>query len=548
MPRSLQKFCQPWNSAKDKSCRALPDDTFGQANHKFLAQYSIIILQLMGIRSILAKPFAAYIASETRKWSMQPARYQMKTFRHLIEQGRGTVFGRDHHFADIHSHDDFKKRVPIRDYEALKGYVGQVLEGRSDILWKGKPEYFAKTSGTTSGTKYIPISKASIPNHINGARNALLSYVHESGNAKFLDGGLIFLSGSPELDEKAGIKTGRLSGIVNHHVPGYLRSNQKPTYETNCIQDWEEKLEKIIDETIHEDMTLISGIPPWVQMYFDRIQARTGKKIKDVFPNFSMFVYGGVNFEPYRARLEESIGKKIASVETYPASEGFIAYQDSQVHPGLLLLLDSGIFFEFVPAEEYFNENPRRLSIEEVELGKNYALIINSNAGLWGYSIGDTIKFISKDPYRILVTGRIKHFISAFGEHVIGEEVEKAMKFTMEKFPEASLIEFTVAPQVTPSSGLPHHEWLIEFSRPPSDMAAFAIELDNQMRGLNVYYDDLISGNILQTLKITTLHKNAFIDYMKSLGKLGGQNKVPRLSNDRTLADALKVLITHERD
>jgi hypothetical protein len=494
----------------------------------------------MGIRSFLAKPFAAYVAAETKKWSQEPGKYQEKVFQHLVDQGRSTQFGKDHNFDAIRNYDDFRKQVPVRDYEELKPYIEAVVEGKPDILWKGKPAYFAKTSGTTSGTKYIPISKESVPNHINGARNALLSYVHESGNADFLDGGLIFLSGSPELAEKAGIKTGRLSGIVNHHVPGYLRSNQKPTYETNCIEDWEEKLERIIDETLHEDMTLISGIPPWVQMYFDRIQARTGKRIKDVSPNFSMFVYGGVNFEPYRGRLEESIGKKIASIETYPASEGFIAYQDSQTTPGLLLLLNSGIFFEFIPADEYFNENPPRLSIDEVELGKNYALIINSNAGLWGYSIGDMVKFISKNPYRLLVTGRIKHFISAFGEHVIGEEVEKAMKLTMAKFPEVELVEFTVAPQVTPAEGLPHHEWLVEFSRPPQNMEAFLAELDQQMRNLNVYYDDLITGNILRTLKITTLRKNAFIDYMKSQGKLGGQNKVPRLSNDRKIAEAME--------
>ncbi len=493
----------------------------------------------MGIRSVLAKPFAAYIDRQTKNWSLNPVSYQNQVFKALIEGGRSTLFGKDHGFGDIKSHRDFIKQVPIRDYEALKPYVEKVLHGEENILWKGKPAYFAKTSGTTSGTKYIPITKESVPNHINSARNALLSYIHETGNASFLDGGLIFLSGSPELEQKAGINTGRLSGIVNHHVPGYLRSNQKPSYTTNCIEDWEEKLDKIIEETLHEDMTLISGIPPWVQMYFDRIQSRTGKKIKDVFPNFSMFVYGGVNFEPYRAKLFESIGKKIDSIETYPASEGFIAYQDSQKAEGLILLLNSGIFFEFVPAEEYFNEKPSRLSIEEVELGKNYAVIINNNAGLWGYSLGDTVKFVSKNPYRIIVSGRIKHFISAFGEHVIGEEVEKAMKFTMQKFPEVELVEFTVAPQVAPKEGMPHHEWLIEFSNAPHDLTAFSQELDNQLRTLNVYYDDLISGNILTKLKVVPLRKNAFIDYMKSLGKLGGQNKVPRLSNDRKIAEEL---------
>ncbi len=497
----------------------------------------------MGIRSILAKPFAAYVASQTKRWSLNPAPFQHNTLQYLTGEASKTQFGRDHQFSAIKNHEDFKKNVPIRDYEELKPYVEEVVKGKPDILWKGKPAYFAKTSGTTSGTKYIPISKESIPNHINGARNALLSYVHETGKAAFLDGGLIFLSGSPELDEKAGIKTGRLSGIVNHHVPGYLRSNQKPSYQTNIIEDWEEKLEKIIDETIDTNMTLISGIPPWAQMYFDRIQARTGKKIKDVFPNFSMFVYGGVNFEPYRAKLFDTIGKKIDSIETYPASEGFIAYQDTQTEPGLLLLLNAGIFFEFVPTEEYFSANPRRLNIEEVEVGKNYAVIINSNAGLWGYSIGDTIKFVSKNPYRIVVTGRIKHFISAFGEHVIGEEVEKAMKRTLEKFPDAEIVEFTVAPQVTPSGGLPYHEWFIEFSKLPSNIDAFSLELDKHMRDLNVYYDDLISGNILRTLRITSLPKNAFIDYMKSLGKLGGQNKVPRLSNDRKIANELHKLI-----
>lgn len=493
----------------------------------------------MGLRSVLAKPFAAFIAAETKKWSLHPAKFQHATLTRLIDGGTATVFGKDHDFQSIKDHADFKKQVPIRDYEDLKPYIDKVVAGKPDILWKGKPIYLAKTSGTTSGTKYIPITRESIPNHINSARNAILSYVHETGKAAFLDGGLIFLSGSPELSDKNGVKTGRLSGIVNHHVPGYLRSNQKPGYQTNCIADWEEKLERIIDETINERMTLISGIPPWVQMYFDRIQERTGKKIKDVFPDFSMFIYGGVNFEPYRGRLEESIGRRIDSIETYPASEGFIAYQDSQHEPGLLLLLNSGIFFEFIPVDEYFNENPTRLNIEEVQLDRNYAVIINSNAGMWGYSIGDTVKFVSRNPYRVVVTGRIKHFISAFGEHVIGEEVEKAIGFTCLRFPDTELIEFTVAPQVTPADGLPHHEWFVEFSRTPADLDAFSLELDNQLRQLNVYYDDLIAGNILRRLRITPLKRNTFIDYMKSLGKLGGQNKVPRLSNDRRIADAL---------
>lgn len=495
----------------------------------------------MGIRSLLAKPFASIIDAQTKRWAAQPGLSQERIRRSIVTKAIDTQFGKDHHFSELTSYDDFKKSVPVKDYEELKPYFDLITEGKPDIMWPGKPAYLSKTSGTTSGTKYIPITRDSIPNHINSARNALLSYVHESGRSAFLDDKLIFLSGSPELAQKSGINTGRLSGIVNHHVPGYLRGNQLPSYETNCIDDWEEKLEKIIDETIDEKMSLISGIPPWVQMYFDRLQARTGKKIMDVFPDFSLFVYGGVNFEPYRAKLFESIGKKIDSIELYPASEGFIAYQDSQHEEGMLMLLNSGIFYEFIPADEFFDKTPTRLSIEEVELGKNYALIINSNAGLWGYSIGDTIKFVSKNPYRIIVSGRIKHFISAFGEHVIGEEVEKAMKATMEQFPEVELVEFTVAPQVTPKDGLPHHEWLVEFANPPSDIKAFSEKLDDHLRTLNVYYDDLITGNILRTLVITSLKRNSFIEYMKSLGKLGGQNKVPRLSNDRKIADAIGV-------
>ena len=264
------------------------------------------------------------------------------------------------------------------------------------------------------------------------------------------------------------------------------------------------------------------------------------KKIKDVFPEFSVFVYGGVNFDPYRVKLYETIGKEIDSIETYPASEGFIAYQDRYDEEGLLMLLNSGIFYEFIPTDEYFNENPTRLTIDQVELGVNYAVIINSNAGLWGYSIGDTVKFISKDPYRLLVTGRIKHFISAFGEHVIGQEVERAMKFTCEKHPETEVVEFTVAPSINPEQGQSNHQWYVSFANEPSDISQFTADLDAKLCELNTYYDDLIVGNILKRLEVISLQEDAFINYMKAEGKLGGQNKVPRLSNDRKIADVLE--------
>lgn len=492
----------------------------------------------MKFKSYLAKPFATYILKQIKKSMANAVADQESTFTSLIKNGSKTEFGKEHHFEGIKSYDDFKKNVPIREYEDFKSYIDKIKEGKQNILWKGFPIYFAKTSGTTSGIKYIPITKDSIPNHINTARNALLCYMAQTGKLDFANGKMIFLSGSPELERVGGIPTGRLSGIVNHHIPRYLRSNQLPSFETNCIDDWEEKLSKIVDETLKERMTLISGIPPWIQMYFDELEKKSGKKIKDIFPDFSVMVQGGVNFEPYKAKLFESIGKKIDTIELYPASEGFFAFQDSQTENGLLLNTDSGIFYEFVSVEEISNENPTRLSLKDVELNKNYALIISSNAGLWAYNLGDTIKFVSKNPYRILVTGRVKHFISAFGEHVIGEEVEDALQKAAET-ENIKITEFTVAPHISSNEAKSYHEWYIEFENVPCDLKEFAKKVDTNLRKKNVYYDDLIKGNILQPLKIRLIQKNGFINYMKSVGKLGGQNKVPRLSNDHKLATEL---------
>ncbi len=493
----------------------------------------------MKIKSFLAKPFASYIYKGIRKGMSHAVADQEAILRYLLKTGRNTVIGKEAKLSDVHCYEEFRQAMPVRDYEQFRPWVDLIKEGKHNVLWKGRPIYFAKTSGTTSGTKYIPITRESIPNHINTARNALLCYMAETGNTKFADGKMIFLSGSPELERVGGIPTGRLSGIVNHHVPKYLRTNQLPSYETNCIEDWETKLQKIVAETINQRMTLISGIPPWMQMYFDELTKSSGKKIGELFPDFSVMVQGGVNFEPYKAKLLESIGRKIDTIELFPASEGFFAFQDSQDVEGLLLNTNSGIFFEFVPAGEIFNENPTRLSLKDVELGVNYALIINNNAGLWGYNIGDTVKFVSLDPYRLVVTGRTKHFISAFGEHVIGEEVEAAMLAASQKH-NLRITEFTVSPFVSADAGKSYHEWFIEFEDQPSSTDSFASDLDTALRNKNVYYDDLIAGNILRPLKITAVRKNGFIDYMKSIGKLGGQNKVPRLSNDRKIATELE--------
>jgi len=497
----------------------------------------------MSIKSFAAKIFASYIRKKIDKWASKPHDTQDKVFQELIEKAKNTKFGKEHNFNKISTHSDFIKNVPIRDYEELKPYVDLMVEGQEDILWPGKPLYYAKTSGTTSGAKYIPLTKESMPTHINAARNAILCYIEDTGKSKFVDGKMIFLQGSPELDEKNGVKLGRLSGIVAHYVPGYLQKNRMPSWETNCIEDWEDKVDAIVTETVKEDMSIISGIPSWVQMYFERLIDKTGKKVGDIFPNFDLFIYGGVNYEPYRSKFENLIGRKVDSIELYPASEGFFAFQDRQDEKGMLLQLDSGMFYEFIKADEFYDKDPKRLLLKDVEIGINYVMIISSTAGLWGYNIGDTIQFTSNKPYRVIVSGRIKHFISAFGEHVIAKEVEEAMQEAVAKTG-AAITEFTVAPQINPEGEeLPFHEWFVEFEQEPDDLNKFAEIIDSSLQKQNSYYLDLLEGNILQRLKITKVPQNAFQEYMKSIGKLGGQNKLPRLSNDRKIADKLKELI-----
>lgn len=496
----------------------------------------------MSLKSFAAKLFAQKIVRETQKWVNHPIKAQEKVFKGLITSAMSTQFGKDHHFSQIKSHADFTAKVPVRDYEELKVYVEKAVAGEENVLWPGKPRYFAKTSGTTSGAKYIPITKESIKYQIEASRNAILTYIHETGKAGFVDGKMIFLQGSPELQEKNGIQLGRLSGISAHYVPNYLQKNRLPSWETNCIEDWETKVNAIVEETKEEDMTVIAGIPSWVQMYFERLEARTDQKVGALFKNFQLFIYGGVNYEPYRAKFEALIGRRVDSIELFPASEGFFAYQNSQQEKGMLLLLNSGIFYEFVEADRFFGENAERLTIKDVKIGINYVMIISTNAGLWGYNLGDTVQFISVNPYKVIVSGRIKHFISAFGEHVIAKEVEEAMQSAI-KETGARINEFTVAPETDPEEGqLPYHEWLIEFEKEPTEMSKFIAILDKSLQEQNSYYYDLIIGKVLQPLKITRIKAGGFQTYMKSIGKLGGQNKVQRLANDRKLANGLHPL------
>jgi phenylacetate-coenzyme A ligase PaaK-like adenylate-forming protein len=496
----------------------------------------------MSIKSVFAIPFAKIATKRVIKWANNPHKTQDKVFKNLISKAKNTAFGKDHDFKNIVTYDDFKNRIKVSDYEGLRSYVDRIVAGESDVLWIGKPLYFAKTSGTTSGAKYIPITKESMPTHIKAARNALLFYILEKKDASFVDGKMIFLQGSPILSDKNGVKLGRLSGIVAHYVPKYLLKNRLPSWETNCIEDWDTKVNAIVEETINEDMSVISGIPSWVQMYFEKLIEKTGKSVSELFPNFKFFIYGGVNFEPYKNKFESLIGKKIDYIELYPASEGFIAYQDSQTEKGMLLQLNSGIFYEFIPSAEFFDKNPTRISLKDVKIGVNYVIILNTTAGLWGYNIGDTVEFTSTKPYRIKVTGRIKHFISAFGEHVIGKEVEKALNDSISDT-KINISEFTVAPQVDPVKGLPYHEWFIEFENEPENLEEFASKIDASMKAQNIYYLDLITGKVLRPLIIRKVKKGGFHEYMKSIGKFGGQNKIPQLSDNRKIADVLQNFI-----
>lgn len=492
------------------------------------------------MKKYFATAFARSQIRRADRFIAHPVETQQKLLSRFLATAADTAFGREHGFGDIRTYQQYRQRVPLCTYEDLRGYIQRIAEGERDVLWPGRPAYFAKTSGTTSGTKYIPLTREGLACQVRATRDMLLRYILSSGQVDFVGGKMIFLQGSPVLEDRNGILTGRLSGIVAHCVPFYLRGNRKPSYRTNCIEDWEQKVEAIVDETISADMTLISGIPSWLQMYFERLIARSGKPVGELFPHFSVMVTGGVNYEPYRERFRQLIGREVDVLETYPASEGFIAASDSVARDGSLLLeVNSGLFYEFVPADLYGQPDAPRLDLSQVETGVNYALILTTNSGLWAYSIGDTVMFTSTSPYRVKVTGRVAHYTSAFGEHVIAAEAERAVSQAARESG-AVVAEFTLAPQVAPESGLPYHEWWIEFARKPSDPDIFARVLDREMQHQNIYYRDLIQGRILRPAVVRPLPEGAFAAYMKSVGRLGGQNKIPRLSNDRTLADGLQ--------
>lgn len=492
----------------------------------------------MRIKEWIARLWAAQRVRSLTNMGKHALEIQQQLWKDLIAIGKNTSFGQEHDFKNITSISDFQKRVPVRSYEDLLPWINRAKAGELNVLWKGKARYFAKTSGTTAGAKFLPISTESIPNHIRGARDLLLSAIYHTGSADFLGGKMLFLSGSPALEKlPSQIPVGRLSGIVNHWIPAYLKTNQIPDYTTNCIEGWEEKIQTILKQALTVDLRFISGIPPWVLQFLDLAKQKTGKTPLQLWPNLSLYVQGGVDFRPYQPMFDEYFNQKVTILETFPASEGFFAIQDQPDKPDLLLLADNGIAYEFIPLAEYGKPDAPRLWLGEVNTHTQYAMIISTNSGLWAYDIGDTVRFTSLNPPRIRVSGRVKQFLSAFGEHIIEEEVNTALTQALNKT-QSKMIDCTVAPLVL-ETGF-RHDWFIEFENPPLDPIYFLTTLDILLREQNPYYDDLRKGNILLPPRLFTLKSGACNEYMRSKGRLGGQNKFNRLTNSRTIASQLE--------
>lgn len=484
---------------------------------------------------------------EVAKWRPDPAPVQEELLKELVSKGRKTTFGREHGFAAINCVADYQERVPLREYLAFKPYWDRLLEGATDVTWPGRISRFALTSGTTAGNKLIPVSREGIRSFLRAGRDVLNFYLQATEDTDLFKGKFLYLGGSTELKPAAhGIQMGDLSGIMAKAMPSFVERFRLPSAEANLIPDWEKKLEVVAKESVNADVRGISGTPSWVLCLFQRVfelkRAEGGRAetLADVWPNLSFMVHGGTSFEPYRKTFGDLFGKTVQTIEVYPASEGFIGIQDQLGEPDLLLMADTGLFYEFVPVEEMDKPEPTRLTVANVEKDVQYAIVLTTNSGLWSYVIGDIVRFTSLRPHRLRVTGRIKQFLNAFGEHLIAEEVENALTRAAHET-DAEVKEFHLAP-VYPSDPRvrPAHQCIVEFTNPPGDTDRFAEIFDAQLCEQNDDYaahrkDD--AG--LTAPEVIPVPEGTFYDTMKSLDKLGGQHKVPRLSNERDFADQL---------
>jgi hypothetical protein len=477
-------------------------------------------------------------------WVDAPEAAQREVLQDLITHGQYTQFGRKYQFSEIFNIRKFKERVPIHEYEDLKPYIEQIMAGEESVLWNTPVEWFAKSSGTTNDkSKFIPLTKESIEdNHFQGSKDVLTIYYHALPESDLLTGKGLVIGGSHQVHPiKEDIQYGDLSAVLLENSPFWSSLIRTPELSIALMDEWEEKIESLAQSTINEDVSSIAGVPTWTLVLLKRILEISGKQnIKEVWPNFELYIHGGVSFTPYKEQFKKVIGPDCNYVEIYNASEGFFAAQDRVNEEGMLLFLQHGIFYEFMPTEEYGKPQPKTIGLNKVEIGKNYAIVISTNGGLWRYLVGDTIQFTSIKPFRIKVSGRLKQFINAFGEEVIADNTDKAISQSCEEFG-VTIKEYTAAPVYMSDQESGAHEWLIEFDENPKDLNAFTISLDKNLQALNSDYEAKRHKNIALGLPhVTAVKKGCFHEWLKQKGKLGGQHKVPRLSNERVYVEEIK--------
>lgn len=481
-------------------------------------------------------------------YRQHPHEIQNETFFDLISASRNTKWGKKYQYKDITAIRDFQESVPLQTYEDVRPYIEQLRQGEQNLLWPGEVKWFAKSSGTTSDkSKYIPVTKDALEDcHLRGPKDVLAIFMKNNPETKIFKGKTLTLGGSHQINNFSNNSYyGDLSAILIENVPFWTDFIRTPSTEIALIEEFEEKIEKIIENSLDENVTSFAGVPSWYLVLFKRILEKTGKtNLLEVWPQLEVFVHGGVNFEPYREQYKKIIpSNQMHYMETYNASEGFFGIQDNPSRSDMLLMLDYGIFYEFIPMSEFGKDNPRILTLEEVELNQNYAIVISTNAGLWRYIIGDTVQFTCKYPFKIKITGRTKHFINAFGEEVIIENAEQALQNACRKT-SAIIEEYTAGPIFMGDEQKGAHQWIIEFDKEPDDMDHFTSSLDNALKTLNSDYEAKRHKNLtLEKPHVVIAPKGTFYRWMKNRGKIGGQNKIPRLSNDRKYLDELLKLL-----
>lgn len=478
-----------------------------------------------------------------------PHDVQNEVFQGLMQRARDTEWGERYAYSNIKTFKDYRNQVPVSTYEDIAPYVDRLRQGEQNILWPTETRLFAKSSGTTNAkSKLIPVTEDSLNEcHYKGGKDMLALYLSKNPESEFLSGKTIAVAGSAQVTDDSSNLIGDLSAILMSNLPLWAHFTKSPNLSITLMDDWSKKVDLIVENTLKEDIRAISGVPSWMLVILNRVLEETGKSnIREVWPNFEWVVHGGVSFAPYVDRFKQVMGSNVNYQEVYNASEGFFAIQDASMHNDMLLMLDYGIYYEFMPISEFGKENPEVIELKDVELGKNYALIISTNAGLWRYMIGDTVVFTSLNPYRIRISGRTKSFINSVGEELIVENAEYAVQQACLKTG-AVIEEYTAAPLFLNEGKFITHEWFIEFRKEPEDLTFFTEVLDNALKSKNSDYEAKRFQNmVLAYPLIHSLPKNSFLKWLQSRGKLGGQHKVPRLNNDRKIVDELKLVVERE--